>query len=330
MTSAGTDLFRITLAAAWAGFCREGFYGAAMILGWTAAFVAALLIGLYVHNENSFEDFIPGHASVYRLEADVVTPGTQPRRTDGSLTSDAANLALDFPQLQHVARLARSTRWVGEGEAKSRQRVAWVDPDFFAVLAFPVLAGDPVAAMHEPDGLVLTRSLGRLYFGDRDPIGQTLLVQHVEGDPVAHPMVVRAVIQDTPAETHLQQFKLFASGLGAGSPLADADRYPPQFSAFWTYFKLRPEARADDVSLGLPAFAERHNSARTPASYRIEPLRICTSRRTLASSTRKSPLSASWSSSSRESISSRWSPRARRAGRWKSACASPSARSGGT
>lgn len=265
-------MFRITLAAAWAGFCREGFYGAAMILGWTAAFVAALLIGLYVHNESSFDSFIPGHQFVYRLEVDVLQQGTSSRRTDGSLTSDSANLLLDFPQLEHVARLARSTRWVGQGEAKSRQRVAWVDPDFFAVLPFPAIAGDPVTAMREPDGLVLTRSLGRTLFGDSDPIGRTLLVQHVEGDPVAHPMVVRAVIQDTPEETHLQQFKLFASGLGAGSPLADADRYPPQFSLFWTYLRLRSDARASDISDQLPGFAKRHNSTRTPVSYRIEPL----------------------------------------------------------
>ena len=111
-----------------------------MIVGWTAAFVAALLIELYVHNENNFESFISGYQSVYRLEVDVLQPGTDPRRTDGSLTSDAANLALDFPQLEHVARLSRSTRWVGEGDAKSRERVAWVDPDFFAVLPASALA----------------------------------------------------------------------------------------------------------------------------------------------------------------------------------------------
>ena len=52
--------------------------------------------------------------------------------------------------------------------------LAWVDPNFFSLLPVPVLAGDPVAALARPDGVVLTRAMARKFFGRDAPIGETL------------------------------------------------------------------------------------------------------------------------------------------------------------
>lgn len=243
-------------SAALRSLFRDRFYTGIMILGLAVGFAAATLIGLYVHNEYSYERFIPGYQQVYRLEMDA--PGTGTGTGPFSVSTAAARVTLDFAEAEHVARLALSSRWVGEGEAKSDERVAWVDPEFFNVLPFPVLVGDPVAALHEPDSVVLTRAMARKYF-DRDaPIGDTLIVQSSQGDPTERPMVVRAVLTDFPGETHLEQFEIFASGLAAWSPLAAFDQTPPPFPIVWTYVRLHPGALPEEVVTGLPAFAARH------------------------------------------------------------------------
>jgi putative ABC transport system permease protein len=128
-------------AAALGNLLRDKFYTAVMILSPAARFGAAMLIGLYVDNEYSFESFIPGYERVYRLETDRRGPGGEPQRTVYSLSTAAAQLALDFPEIEHVARLARSSQRVGDSEAETWERVAWVDPEFFNVLAFPMLSG---------------------------------------------------------------------------------------------------------------------------------------------------------------------------------------------
>ncbi len=120
----------------------------------------------------------------------------------------------------------------------------------------------------------LTRSPGRLFFGDGDPIGRTVLVQrrgrrsggasegHPGGDrghaPGDAPPAVQAVRVGS-------RRGLAARGCRPISPaiLGFLDVLP----------RLRPDARAGDFASALPAFAGRHNSARTPTSYRIEPLR---------------------------------------------------------
>jgi putative ABC transport system permease protein len=247
------------ITAALRDISRDWFYGGIMILGLAAGFAAAVLIGLYVHSEYSFESFISGYEQVYRLETDEPGPGPEPQPTAFSFHSSAAQVALDFPEVEQVARLALSSRWVGKDEAAFWERVAWVDPEFFSVLPFPVLAGDPVAALHQPDGVVLTRSMALKHFGQDAPIGETLLVQHVDRDPTIYPMIVGAVLEDPPGETHIEQFKIFAAGLAAWSRISELDQMSGAFPAGeWTYVRLRSGALADDVRAGLPDFAARH------------------------------------------------------------------------
>lgn len=250
-------------AAAFHNLFRDKFYTGVMILGLAVGFAAAMLIGLYVHNEYSFESFIPGYERVYRLEADRLRPSVEPT-VDLSVNAPSAQIALDFPEVEQVARLSRSSQWVGKDKAETWARVAWVDPEFFNVLPFPVLAGDAVAAMHQPDSVVLTQAMARQLFGRDAPIGETLLLQDLSGNPAVHPMVVRAVLKD-PGDTHLEQFKIFAAGLAAWSRLADSGQDPD-----WAYVRLRSSALVDDVRAGLPAFAARHYPDFT---FRLEPIK---------------------------------------------------------
>jgi putative ABC transport system permease protein len=270
-------MLRNYLAAALGNLSRTRLHAAITILGLAVGFAAAILVGLYVRDEFSFESFISGYQQVYRLETDILAPGTKPQRTDGAASIVAADLALDFPQVQGVVRLARSSQWVGRSEAKSWERVAWTDPDFFRVLPVPVLAGDPVAALHDPDGVVLTRQAARKFFGMDAPIGRTLQVQHVVGDDAfstaLHPMVVRAVLKDVPSSTHLEQFKFYASGRAPWSGLVSGQNDPTRYPIYWTYVRLPPGFPADRLRAGLPAFAARHYAGPIGWRFRLEPLK---------------------------------------------------------
>ena len=270
-------LLRNYLTAALRNFARNWLYAAITVLGLAAGFAAAILIALYVRDEYSFERFIAGYEQIYRLETDVLAPGQEPERGDGAASTAAARLALDFPTLEGVVRLARSSRWVGRDKAETWERVAWTDPDFFKVLPYPVLAGDPVTALHDPNGLVLTRQVARKYFGVDAPIGETLLVLAPDGDdPLSatpHPMRVSAVLEDIPRQTHLEQFKIFASGSAAWSPLAFEDRLPSPVPIFWTYARLPSGMSADRIREELEAFAALHYPGGLGRRFRLEPLK---------------------------------------------------------
>ncbi|MGZ6013342.1 MAG: ABC transporter permease [Caulobacteraceae bacterium] len=263
-------MFRNYLSAAFGNIGRNGLYAGITILGLAVSFAAAITIGLYVRDEFSFDRFIPGHERVWRPQDDLLLPGQKPRPLNVVQSTAAANLKLDFPEVEQTARLMNSRSRLKLGDQVTPEPAVWVDPDFFKVMPFPVLAGDPNAALAAPDGLVLTREMARKYFGQDAPIGRTILVNPgLEGQPdlapgegrvVAgfHPMRVMAVLGDLPSSSHLTG-KIFASARAPFSPMSVEDRHPSPNSEFTVaYVKLKPSASPTQWAERLKAFAERH------------------------------------------------------------------------
>src|SRR5580698_7443727 len=124
-----------------------------------------------------------------------------------------------MPQLQGATRLTSETLLLRNAAVEAGEQVYWVDPNFFALLPLPVVAGDLAHALTRPDGIVLPRSMARKYFGRDDPIGQIVMVADARqlmgklsalGRPRA--MVVTAVIEDLPENGTEFHSGAFASG----------------------------------------------------------------------------------------------------------------------
>ena len=257
------------IAAALGNLRRNWLYASITIAGLAISFAAAILIGLYLRDEYSFESFLPDHENVYRLGETLVLPGQKPFSVDGVSATAAPALKVDFPQLERVARVAPSQITLKKGNQPIQEAVLWADPGFFRMLRYPVLAGDPNAAIEAPDGLVITRSAARKYFGEDAPIGRTLQVKVGFGGPGMspdeasqmssfHPMRVMAVLQDLPSNTHISA-DVFAAAKAPFSPVSFEDRHPSQFSSdTLTYVKLKPGASVDRIRAGLKAYADNH------------------------------------------------------------------------
>src|SRR4030095_451032 len=50
------------------------------------------------------------------------------------------------------------------------------DPSIFDIFSYKLTTGDVRSVLNEPFTVVLTQSTAKKYFGDKDPIGQTLLI----------------------------------------------------------------------------------------------------------------------------------------------------------
>ncbi len=272
------------ISAALGNLSRNWLYATITIAGLAVSFAAAILIGLYLRDEYSFESFIPGQEQVYRLGETLILPGSKPFVLPTVAAMAAPQLKLDFPQVERTARLAQGGITLKAGDHSFQEQMVWADPGFFRIMPYPVLAGDPDAALEAPDGLVLTRTAARKYFGQDAPVGKTVLVDSGIPDsdqPGAvagyHPMRVLAVLQDLPSNTNLD-VQVFASARAAFSAISAADRRPSQFSSnTLAYVKLKPGASADRVRAGLTAYADAHFPlyGGGPSNYRfrLTPLR---------------------------------------------------------
>jgi putative ABC transport system permease protein len=262
-------MLRNYISAALGNIGRNGLYAGITILGLAISFAAAILIGLYVRDELSFDRSIPDHQRIYRFEADVTLPGRAPRAMVFTNGRAADYLKLDFPEIESAVRIATSRGEIKVGDVASTSAVVWADPGFFDVMAYPVLAGDLRTALQAPDGLVLTRQTARRLFGQDAPIGQVLMVNpamdFIRGLPPGeaqmmtsfHPMRVLAVLKDLPSNTHLNG-EIFASGRAPYSSIALDERHtPPQGTNVLTYLKLKPGVRPETLEPRLLQFAAR-------------------------------------------------------------------------
>lgn len=233
------------LIAAWRNAVRDRLYTTLNVLGLGIGFAAAILIGLFVRDELSYDRFLPGYQDVYRVQATLRGQTT----SAGTPLRMAEELTLAFPEIATALRLAPESLGLRHGQVEAIEAIETADPDFFAVLGFPLLRGDPATALVAPDSIVLTRSLAEKYFGTIDCLGQTLDVNQI------HPVRVTGVAEDPPTNTSVG-FSALLSSKTAFSAIATGPQQKGVFlSIGQTFLRLKPGTDAATLAARLPAFA---------------------------------------------------------------------------
>ena len=249
-------MLRNYLAASWRGARRDGFYALLNVLGLGLGFAAAILIWLFARDELGYDRFLMGYQDVYRAQLTVTDSGRPPQTFNTSPQRLAAELKLDFPEIAQTARASQQSVGLRHGDVEAAESILTVDPDYLAVLGFPLLSGDATTALAAPDSIVLTRRLAEKYFGTVDCVGESLDLDQV------HPVRVTAVAEDPPSNTSLP-FTALLSGKSSYSSLAEEDREGPLppgelHNSVQTYVQLKPGAAPEPLAPRFPAFVQAH------------------------------------------------------------------------
>ena len=260
-------MVRHIIIAAWRNMAANKLISAIAILGLAVGIAAALLMAAVIRNQLSFDHFIPGRERTY-----IAVTRDNPRHVKlapcpavplcqrGAPTL-AAKLKLAAPEIEAITRLAYTEGANGDepltlqsGAVTGQEMLYWADPNAFDVLPLPVLQGNLATALAHPDGIVLPRAMARKYFGRDDVVGRSIALE-------GHPMIVRAVIWDLPANGTTLMSGIFAAGSAAFSPLAPSrPRGPPVY----TYLRLKPGASVAAVQDRITAVVDATVRARGP------------------------------------------------------------------
>ncbi len=155
---------------------RNRSYAVMNILGLTVGIACFSLISLYVEDQFSHDQFHPDN--IYRFLITEQT-GDGETRTTG-ITSDDIHYAIadntaGIEELLIARDYIAGPLLVEYKDVKIKtRRMMFSQPAFFDFFGYELLKGDPKTVIKDPNSVVITESTAKRYFGDVNPIGETL------------------------------------------------------------------------------------------------------------------------------------------------------------
>ncbi|MEM1056630.1 MAG: ABC transporter permease [Bacteroidota bacterium] len=234
----------------------EPGYASLTIAGLAIGLAAALLVGLYVRHEMSYDRHHDGAERLVRV--DMVSEGEVGDTAPSVLAPELNAMA----EVEAAARLydqsGRGAVVIQVGTEFFQDDAVWAaDASVFEVFTLPFVSGSPRGALDRPLTAVLTESTARRLFGTADPVGQSFTIES------SRTYEVTGVIEDLPSTSHLRA-NVFTS-LVTRSDWSELDDTAWRAANFAVYARLTPSASREALQARLDAIPGRYLDAEREA-----------------------------------------------------------------
>jgi putative ABC transport system permease protein len=197
--------------------------------GLSLGIAVSILLGWWAIQEMRADLFHIDHQKIFRVCREGYINNENIRI--GSINAPLAKqLREQFPQIEdqvRIAPLGKERFRVGE-TVNYEESILLAEPRFFHFFSFPLKQGDIATCLDEPDEMIISEHLAAKYFGEDDPVGQSV-------EYMGRNWRISAVMFDVPANSHLQ-----FNALCAMSGLPNYDNAPWGIDMFMVYVKIAP------------------------------------------------------------------------------------------
>ncbi|HEY0739859.1 MAG TPA: ABC transporter permease [Chryseosolibacter sp.] len=263
-----SPMFRNYLITSVRSLMRSKGFSTINIIGLAVGLATFSLISLYVYHELSFDRY---HKNADRIVRIVENIKTENETLYQSVSSPpmGPRLLKDFPEIESYVRFQNWSLLGQRNGVSFYERDSYiVDSTVFDVFSFELLKGDKKTALRDPFSIVLTETMAKKYFGNEEPLGQSLKMDYDN-------YTVTGVMADVPANSHFRFSNLISfSTWSRNNKYAEDDMW--FWNGFHTYLLLRDAKSADAVRSKMQAFIEK-NIGKGKMYYEDLPLQPLTS-----------------------------------------------------
>lgn len=191
-------MLRNFFKTAWRNLLSNRTYSLLNISGLAAGMAVALLIGLWVQYQFSFDRFLPGYEQVYKAGKLFTENGEKHVSMVTPLPLCDA-LKQDVPGIKYIA----ATDWMKPhgltvGEKKLYINGAMAGGDFLDIFKYDMVKGNRSKVLQDPYSIVLNESTASALFGTEEPVGKTVRIDN------SYDLKVTGIIKDLPENSTLQ------------------------------------------------------------------------------------------------------------------------------
>lgn len=260
-------MLRNYVTIAWRNILNNKVYSAINILGLAAGMAVALMIGLWVTNEYSYDRFFPNYEQLYQVEQHFTT------QHDGEHTQTAVSLPLaevlrkEIPGIKRVAE----TDWVGMqwhdllvGDKKLYVAGGAANPDFLQIFKYTFIKGNAKDVFTQPNSIILNESTAIALFGSADPINKIIRYDNSQN------LKVTGVIKDIPKNATLQfsfltpfSFKEATEGWMKGARTMWTN------NSFNMYLELQPGTTMEQIAPKIKNIVYKNSEQMRPAKPEV-------------------------------------------------------------
>lgn len=232
-------------------------YSIINFIGLTCGLSLALLIITYVRSELGYDRFHEKAANIYRIRY------TAPNGLElASSPPPIAPVLKDFfPEVEEAARIyirnVSITR-PGNPEAFEETDILFADSAITKMFSFEFVQGNPEHPLHDKFTLIINEEMAEKYFGDKNPIGESLTFSG------RHQFKVIGVVKNFPEHSHIR-FNMLVPYDNMFDLETDQtsrnmrDNLAINFiiSHSYTYVLLKPGADPDHINRNMGAFVKK-------------------------------------------------------------------------
>jgi len=197
------------LTIAFRNLGKHKFFGFINITGLSLGIACVMLITLFVIDELSYDKFNTKAERIYRLISHINFGGN-----DAHYAVCPAPLAKtireEIPEIEDATRFRSWGMFLVKKDKENFKEfnAVWADPNVFNIFSIPLLKGNLNAVLKEPNTMVISESAARKYFGNSDPLNQTLLLNGYKL------FTITGIYKDIPPNSHFHFSMMLAmSGL---------------------------------------------------------------------------------------------------------------------
>ena len=242
------------------------------IAGLASGITAFLFILLYVTYERSFDAYHKNFDNIYRLRYERSSVTGESVKFASCCPPAAIRIRELYPEVEKIGRIFRYRATVIFGDRKFyEERMYFAEPQIFEIFDIQFITGSPSSGISSANCAFISQSKARKYFGENDPMGQTISVDKEMS------FVITGIFRDIPENSHMN-FDILLSWPNL------ITHYGPDIEGSWgdtgffTYFILNPTASPEGFEGKLKDLVERDfgeelRSYKLTCDLKVQPLK---------------------------------------------------------
>ncbi|WP_138993639.1 ABC transporter permease [Larkinella sp. C7] len=260
------SMIRNYFKIAWRNLLSNKGYSAINIVGLSVGMAVAMLIGLWIYDELSFNQSHQNHDRIAQvLENQTLEQGIQ---TYGALPFPLSReLRTKYPDdFKSVVAYSWAEQILAFQDQKLTRAGSFAEPDFPEMMTLKMRSGTRLG-LKEPASILLSESTAKALFGAVDPLHKAIKVGN------KHTVQVTGVYEDLPHNTLLKDLAFVAPIELIFSE--DTERsYLNNWrsSSFEIFAQLNPNSRFDDVSRKIENVFRQHTDSKAQPALFLHPM----------------------------------------------------------